>query len=287
MARSRWRRGLSRGPDHGLENRDRGRDGSDAESSPRVDHLRRGVYILPTLITLTNFACGFISITHALDGRFVAAAYMIIYAMIADALDGAVARITRTESSFGTQLDSLADIVSFGCAPAILIHLRFGLSVHPFWIFPLFFSIAGALRLARYNAVDTATDAHDFRGTPIPAPAGVVAGLILALEKNDMNFDRFLVTMIVFLLSYLMICNIRYPSFKMILRPDQPRPFRSLVILLLVIVLLLTHFVGTWLILASIYYASGPYLGIRNWFRKRREDEVRNDAESVGGPSTT
>lgn len=269
MARPRWRRSREDRPDA-------------ASEAGRSDRLRRGVYILPALITLCNFGCGFVSILYSLEERYVAAAYMIIFSMIADALDGAVARITRSESKFGAELDSLADIVSFGCAPALLIYERFGLSAHPFWIFPLFFAVSGALRLARYNAVDSSGETRDFRGTPIPAPAGVVVGLVLALEKQNTDLDRILVTVIVFLLSYLMVCNIRYPSFKMILQPEQPHPFRTLVILVLVIVLLLTHFVGTWLVLAAIYYASGPFLGLKARLRRRSEEGVHRGAGPGG-----
>lgn len=271
MARPRWRRLRDDRPE------------SSEAARARSERFRKGVFILPALITLGNFGCGFVSILYSLEERYVAAAYLIIFSMIADALDGAVARITRSESRFGAELDSLADIVSFGCAPALLIYERFGLSSHPFWIFPLFFGIAGALRLARYNAVDSSAETREFRGTPIPAPAGVVVGLVLALEKQNTDLDRLLVTIIVFLLSYLMVCNIRYPSFKMILQPEQPHPFRTLVILLLVIVLLMTHFVGTWLVLAAFYYASGPFLGLKARFRRRGEESAATPAVSPGG----
>jgi CDP-diacylglycerol--serine O-phosphatidyltransferase len=230
----------------------------------RVERFRRGIYILPTLITLGNFGCGFVSILYSLESQFTAASWMIIFAMVADALDGAMARITRTESKFGAQIDSLADVVSFGCAPAILIFERFGLSAHPFWIFPLFYAMAGALRLARYNVIDSTSESHDFRGTPIPAPAGIVAGLVLALERHDLYLDKRVVIALVFVLSYLMVSNIRYPSFRMLLKPEKPHPFRTLVILLLVGVLFLTHFVGAWLCFGAIYYLSGPFVGLKN-----------------------
>lgn len=233
--------------------------------------MKRGVYILPTLVTLCNLGCGYISLLYSLEGRFVAASHFIIFAMIADALDGAMARITRTESDFGVQLDSLSDIVSFGVAPAILLFRRFDLDAHPFWIFPLFYAIAGALRLARYNALDAGTGARDFRGTPIPAPAGIVVGLVLALEKLGASLDQWTVILLVFVLSWLMICNIRYPSFRSILRPESPHPFRALVVILLVAVLLFTHFVATWLTLGALYYLGGPIMG---FYRKARGEEA-------------
>ena len=252
--RPRWRQGRfgRRSDDYG-------------ETRPgRFERVRRGIFVLPALVTLCNFGCGFMSIIYSVEAEYVTASYLIIFAMLADMLDGAMARITRTESKFGSELDSLADVVSFGCAPALLIYQRFGLSHHPFWIFPLFYAIAGALRLARFNALDASTGSRDFRGTPIPAPAGVVVGLVLALEKEDMaGYPKWIVISIVFLLSYLMLCNIRYPSSKVILKPDRPYSFGTLVLLLLIIIPLFTHFVGAWLTLAAIYYVSGPYLGLR------------------------
>ncbi|PIU48844.1 MAG: CDP-diacylglycerol--serine O-phosphatidyltransferase [Candidatus Hydrogenedentes bacterium CG07_land_8_20_14_0_80_42_17] len=237
--------------------------------------VKKGIFIFPTFITLANFSLGFMSIIYSLEKLFISASYLIIIAMIADLMDGAIARMTRTESKFGAQLDSLADVVSFGCAPAILLYQRFGLSAHPLWIFPLFYAIAGALRLARYNVIDSETGAKDFRGTPIPAPAGVIAGLVLGLEKLKGNLSPFVVIVLVFLLSYLMVSNIRYPHFRAILKPERPHPFRSLVIMLLVVVLLLTHFVGTWLILGALYYLSGPFIGF-----KQRRKELAGQADS-------
>jgi CDP-diacylglycerol--serine O-phosphatidyltransferase len=232
--------------------------------------MKRGIYILPAIITLCNLGCGYTSILYSFEGRFVAASYLIIFAMMADALDGAMARLTRTESNFGVQLDSLSDVVSFGVAPAILLFRRFGLDAHPFWIFPLFYTIAGALRLARYNATDVGAGSHDFRGTPIPAPAGIVVGLVLVLEELGANLDKWTVILLVFVLSWLMICNIRYPSFRTILKPETPHPFRTLVIILLVAVLLFTHFVTTWLVLGTLYYLGGPVMG---FYRKARGKE--------------
>lgn len=240
--------------------------------------MKRGIFVLPALVTTFNFAFGFVSILYSMEGKYVTAAWLIIGAMLADVLDGAMARITRTESAFGRELDSLADVVSFGCAPAILLYQRFGLSAHPFWIFPVFYAVAGALRLARYNVLDSDSGAKDFRGTPIPAPAGIVIGLVLALERHEIILDKYLVVMLVFTLSYLMLCNIRYPSSKIIINPERPRSFRTLLIFVLVIFLLTTHFVGMWLTLGAIYYLSGPYLGIKAMIFGNPKPEVESEA---------
>lgn len=231
----------------------------------QLEKLKKGIFILPALITVANFGSGFLSILFTMEDRYIAACWMIVLAMFADAMDGAMARVTRTESAFGKQLDSLADVVSFGCAPALMLYQRFDLSQHPFWIFPLFFATAGALRLARYTAIDSETTSRDFRGTPIPAPAGIIVGLILLLEHDkSVILDRKIVIIAVFTLSYLMLSNIRYPSIKMIHNPEKPHPFRSLVLLMLMLVMLFYRFIESWLILGAMYYLSGPVLGIRN-----------------------
>lgn len=257
----------------------------------RIAHVKRGIYLIPTLITIVNFGSGFTSILYSLEGFYTTAAYLIIFAMVADVLDGAMARITRTESAFGRELDSLADVVSFGCAPAILIYQRFELSPHPYWIFPLFFAVAGALRLARYNVDDAGAETKDkdFRGTPIPAAAAVIVGLVLVVEKykpEEYLLSPQIIAACVFLLSYLMLSNVRYPSIKMIHNPEKPLPFRFLVLVLLLIILLIYRFSLTLISLVTLYYISGPLIGIR---RKRKTPgeqshnpvEVDNENEGI------
>lgn len=231
----------------------------------RLDRVRRGVYLLPALITLGNFAAGFAAILFAIEGRFTGACHLLMLSMVCDALDGAMARITHTESKFGKEFDSLADVVSFGVAPAIILFVRFGLSTHPYWIFPLFYATAGALRLARYNAMDSDNFDKYFRGTPIPAPAGMIVGLVLALEETpQIVVDKRLLIATILALSYLMVCNVRYPSLRVVYNPQQPHPFRSLVLITLVLVMFSFRFIETWLVLGSLYYLSGPFLGLRS-----------------------
>lgn len=233
------------------------------------------------MITIMGFGSGFLSIIFSLEGNFITASKMIILAMVFDAMDGAIARATKTESLFGQQLDSLADVVSFACAPAILLYLRFGLGDHPkFYIFPLFYATAGAMRLARYNAIDilASNPNRDFRGTPIPAPAGIIAAMVMAMESHGDLLSKRLVIAFVFTLSYLMVSSIRYPSLSVLRNPKRPRPFRFLVMAVLIIVLLFYRFAETVLILGALYYLSGPLMGIRS---------IRRTANSVvpGEPS--
>ncbi len=153
---------------------------------PRRPQVRR-VAILPTLITLGNTICGFASIAFTCDSKFESAAWMVLLAMVFDALDGKVARMTRSMSAFGGQLDSLSDAVSFGMAPAILLFQfgkRFGVHVYSskiLWLACAFYGTCAVIRLARFN-VEHAPDAetHEtFHGLPSPGAAGFLSSLVL------------------------------------------------------------------------------------------------------------
>ena len=253
----------------------------------RLEKVKKGIYILPALITVCGFGCGFLSIIFSHEGNFVAASQMIFVALLCDALDGAMARATRTESKFGEQLDSLADVVSFGVAHAILLYERFGLSDHPFWIFPLLYATAGALRLARYNSSDIGASTSTrkvFRGTPIPAPAGIIAAMVLFLKgyAPEDFLDQRVVIAFVLVLSYLMVSNVRYPAPTLVWSPDRPRPFRFLIMFVIIIVFLIYRFSETVLIMGAVYYLAGPYMGIQSLIKRKKEarDEPRENANA-------
>ncbi|RMH57014.1 MAG: CDP-diacylglycerol--serine O-phosphatidyltransferase [Candidatus Hydrogenedentota bacterium] len=259
-------------------------------SRERLERVRRGIFLVPTLMTLTNLSCGFLAILFSVEGHFRTACLFLIAAMFADVLDGATARFIKHDSSFGKQIDSLADVVSFGVAPAILVIYRFHLGNHPFWIFPLFYVVAGALRLARYNAFDAPQAARNFRGTPIPAPAGMIVGFVLLLDSLSYEPQRRVVVTVLFLFSCLMLSSIDYPSLRKILRPDTPRPFRSLVLVLLVFVLLIYRFVETWLVLGTLYYISGPIWHLMTLRQRRRgvtEETASAETSSSLPPSSS
>ena len=139
----------------------------------------RGVYLLPNLITSMSLFAGFYAIVASMDGRFYAAAWAILIALILDGLDGRVARMTKTTSGFGVQYDSLADLVAFGVAPGIMAYLwalkdfkQFG------WAAAFLFVVCGALRLARFNVQQGSFDPRYFNGLPIPAAAMMVAASV-------------------------------------------------------------------------------------------------------------
>jgi len=191
--------------------------------------LRRSLFLLPNLITLSSIFCGFYAMLLATTAQhpedFLRAALLIIFAIFFDAVDGRVARMTKTESAFGLQLDSLADVISFGAAPALLVHQWSLEQAGLLGALAAFsFVAAGAMRLARFNIL--ATDARGapakpskyMVGLPIPAAAGILVSLVVAGNANDgalgsPRYAGFLVV-VTFALAGLMVSAIRFRSFK-------------------------------------------------------------------------
>src|SRR5215468_5248768 len=178
--------------------------------------VRRGVYALPALFTVGNIFCGWLSMEASQSGAFDHAAMLVFLAAVLDGLDGRVARMTGTTSAFGEQLDSLADVVSFGVAPALLVYKwaladfdRAGLFVS------FLFVVCGACRLARFNVQVHVVDKKYFVGLPIPSAACALCGLVWVLPdplpSREAKAAFLLVTA---LLSYLMVSTFRYRSFK-------------------------------------------------------------------------
>lgn len=183
---------------------------------------RRGIYLLPNMITTAGMFSGFYAIVAAMDGRFEAAAVAIFIAMVLDGLDGRVARLTKTQSDFGVEYDSLSDMVCFGLAPALVVYewsLKSMLSVgwaKLGWLAAFIYAASAALRLARFNSqVATAEKAY-FRGLPSPSAAGVLAGLVWAATDFGLAGENVVYVAFVLTISMglLMVSNIRYYSFK-------------------------------------------------------------------------
>ena len=220
----------------------------------------RGVYLLPNLITTGSLFAGFYAIVASMDGRFYAAAWAILVAMILDGLDGRVARMTKTTSGFGVQYDSLADLVAFGVAPGIMAYLwalkdfkQFG------WAAAFLFVVCGALRLARFNVQQGSFDPRYFNGLPIPAAAMMVAASVAFYhELGEMapQGSRFILGMM-YVLSFLMVSNIKYISFKKV-ELFRRHPFHTLVGLVLIFVVVATAPNIMGFLLMAAYVASGP-----------------------------
>ena len=192
------------------------------DTEEKVQKTRRGIYLLPNMITTAGLFAGFYAIVAAMNGRFEAAAVAIFVAMIMDGIDGRVARLTNTQSEFGVQYDSLADMVSFGLAPALVMYewsLKSMVSVgwaKLGWLAAFIFTAGAALRLARFNAQVETAEKNYFRGLPSPSAAGALAGMVwvgadLGLNGEDLVYGAFVLTVA---MGLLMVSNIRYYSFK-------------------------------------------------------------------------
>lgn len=246
----------------------------------------RGVYLLPNLITTASLFAGFFAIVAAMEGRFVAAAWAIFVSLILDGLDGRIARMTHSSSSFGVQYDSLADLVAFGVAPALLVYLW---ALKPFkqfgWVAAFLFVVCGALRLARFNVQTGSMDPRYFNGLPIPAAAMVIAtSIAFYYEIGEWAPQRHVLILgMIYLLSFLMVSNIKYVSFKKV-ELFKRHPFQSLVaaVLLFVGVAAAPELMGFPLMV--VYMASGPISTIF-YLRQKRQAEQAEEETPAPKPS--
>lgn len=183
---------------------------------PKPRH--RGYYLLPNMMTMASLLAGFLGMLWSIDGRFEMAALAIIVSCVFDGLDGKLARLTNSASDFGVQLDSLADLVAFGAAPALMIYQWQTHSFGRLGIMAAFLIIAcGALRLARFNVQTGKISKKFFIGLPIPAAACTLGTFVLFSSYIPSEFSEWLpgVTLaLCFLVSILMVSNVRYASFK-------------------------------------------------------------------------
>ena len=183
-------------------------------------HYRRGLYLLPTLFTVGNMFCGYACAIFAMRGELTTAAPFIGVAVVLDMLDGRIARMTRTSSAFGLELDSLADVISFGIAPALLA-FAWGLSElgRFWWAAGFVYVTAAAMRLARFNLQSTAAQADKryFVGMPSPAAAGLIAATIFAWPDPLTGIARAVAAVLIVLVpAALMVSTMRFRSFKSI-----------------------------------------------------------------------
>ena len=182
--------------------------------------LGKAIFVLPSLFTLTSVFLGFSAISWAAAGHYTLAGVAILFAIIFDSVDGRVARMTRTQTQFGVELDSLADVISFGAAPAVLVYQAY---LKGLWVAgPLDLGLVlaftyltgGVVRLARYNV-----DAHrkpgvvkQFTGLPIPGGAGLLAGLVTAMELSGREPGGVAMAVLMVVLGVLMVSTVKYPK---------------------------------------------------------------------------
>ena len=233
--------------------------------------MRRAIYILPNLLTTGNLLCGFWAIISVFQEQFYYAAVAILLAAVFDAFDGKVAKLSGATSKFGVQYDSLADLVSFGVAPALL---AFSWALRPYgkfgWLAAFTFVACGAIRLARYNVLASAGETKYFKGVPIPVAAAMIAltiHLYLRLIETGWIKDVVILVMI-YVLAFLMVSNIRYYSFKE-LGLAKRKPLSSFVFVVLSLIVIVMEPTVVLSAFVLFYVCSGPVSMIWTWRKKR------------------
>ncbi len=249
----------------------------------RSAQLKRGVYLIPSLFTTGNLICGFFSVISTFNGHYLQAAIFIILAHLLDGLDGYVARLTKTTSQFGVEFDSLADLVSFGVAPAILVYYW---ALVPWgtwgWLAACLYVVCGALRLARFNVQVRTVEKSHFVGLPIPAAAEMIAATILMyyfLGGEGAANKRVILLLVIYLLAGLMVSNFQYFSLKQ-MDLKKRHPLWILVSAILFIKLTIAEPQIMFFTVFLLYTLSGPLLwGLT--IRKRRREGRGEIAEAL------
>lgn len=234
---------------------------------------RRGIYVLPNLLTTTALFAGFYAIVQAVRGNFGDAAVAIFVAMVFDGLDGRVARMTHTQSAFGAEYDSLSDMVSFGVAPALVVYVwaLSGLGKLG-WIAAFIYCAGAALRLARFNTNIDVVDKRYFQGMPSPAAAALVAGLVWVLDNLGVKGEevRVVACVLTIFAGVTMVSNIPYWAGKDInLRKSVP--FMVVPAFALGFALISFYPPGVLFALFLVYALSGYVMAIANWRAQRMQ----------------
>lgn len=236
----------------------------------RSPGLRRGAYLLPSLLTLGNMLCGYLAVLFAIRGEVGTSAPLIGVAVVLDMLDGRVARLTGTATAFGVEFDSLADVISFGIAPAVLTFMWGLQPLHRLgWAAGFIFLSAAALRLARFNIQTTkSADKRYFVGMPSPAAAAVPVSTVYFYQAGFQDARWAVIALAVTVVpALLMVSTIRFNSFKTIDNP-QRRSYKVLALSALVLAVILLHPSIVLLVLAYVYMLSGPAALL--WSRVKR-----------------
>jgi len=242
----------------------------------RRESLKKGVYILPNLVTTGSLFAGFYGMVSSMNGRYDIAAWFILISAVFDALDGKVARMTNTTSQFGVEYDSLADLVSFGVAPAILMY---SWALQPFgklgWLAAFLYVVCGALRLARFNVQVETVDSKHFIGLPIPAAASMVAACVLLFyHLGGAGTIRMVsVLILIYCLAVLMVSNVPYYSFK---DPEllKRRPFGMLVLSVVLIIVIVAQPELMFFLIFLTYTMFSPVIALVSFLRKRKHEKV-------------
>ncbi len=229
------------------------------EKRLRNIRIKKGIYVLPNLFTTGSLFAGFYSIVASIEERFVAASLSILLSLILDGLDGRIARITNTTSKFGAEYDSLADLIAFGMAPALLAYIWAMAFYDKGWMAGFLFVACGALRLARYNIQIGIIDSKVFNGLPIPAAASVIATTVIFFNHIGVEgtFHNPYIIFLVVALSLLMVSNIKYYSgkdMKLLVR----MPFMTFLVVVGILLIIIFEPRVTIFVIMVCYAISGP-----------------------------
>jgi len=264
------------------------------------EELKKGIYILPSLFTCGNMAFGILSVIASIGGHFIPAAWFLIGALFCDIFDGRIARMTKTTSMFGMELDSLSDLVSFGIAPGIMMYMlvlntmgKIGIAIAVLYV------LCCALRLARFNVLAHSGEVHKhFVGLPTPASAGVIISFVLSYsllvpEGYSLNFKTIHALMglmptffkampiVIVVLSFLMVSNVPYLSFKK-LKLSKIHTIELLAVLIVLIILIVIFPQNTIFIIFTIYAVSGLLIYVPSLiFRRRKIPEKQAEEDEV------
>ena len=255
----------------------------------KKEELRKGIYILPSIFTCGNMSFGILSIFASIEGYFIPAAWFLIGALTCDIIDGMIARMTKTITAFGMQLDSLSDLVSFGVAPAVLMYMlvlntmdKIGIAI------AVLFVLCTGLRLARFNVLAQRGQIHKhFVGLPTPASAGVIISFVLsykllAPEEYTLNFNTIpalmelmptffdIMPIVMIVLSLLMVSNVPYLAFKEV-KLSKVKTINVVVFVIVVIILIVVYPQNIIFIIFSIYAISGLIFFVLQIFLKRKQ----------------
>jgi CDP-diacylglycerol--serine O-phosphatidyltransferase len=264
------------------------------------EELKKGIYIIPSMFTCGNMSFGLLSIIASIGGHFIPAAWFLIAALFCDILDGRIARMTKTTSTFGMELDSLSDLVSFGIAPAMMMYMlvlntmgKIGIAIAVLYV------LCCALRLARFNVLAHSGEVHKhFVGLPTPASAGVIISFVLSYsllvpEGYSLNFKTIpalmefmpkffkIMPIVIVALSFLMVSNIPYLSFKK-LHLSKIRTIELMAVLIVLIILIVIFPQNTIFIIFTVYAVSGLLIYIPSLiFRKRKVPDIQAGIDEV------
>ncbi len=242
--------------------------------------------ILPNILTFTNLLFGFLAIIFILQGRFISAAWLVVASSILDGLDGTIARLIKSSSRFGAEMDSLADVVSFGVTPSLLVYQLLYQSLGGYSIiFAFSLLMAGAARLARYNIIhQLRPNFHGFVGLPIPSGALVIIGFYLYSNHNPEGISTLPIWFILVpLVSLLEISTFQYQRIPIFSIPNPKHPFQLVALIIIVITCIIFKPEKVIFPIMSIYLLTGPLGWFMDFLKRTRSigDETEKRASVI------